>query len=331
MDIEAGFDSLQKNVNAPDAMVDEARKRRNLFIDAFETLDDVEHGRPSGSLARGSHIDPIRDVDTYIEFDAADHPDWGQPGDSAADALDYTREKVNELLGATNGSYDQRVRLARWHNHAVKCFLDDPDDPDAFTVDVMPVLPQTDGSLLIPEALNKRWVLSNPKYLIDEVATHHADWRSFVPLIRLLKHWTREQNTGIKPLVLEVMALTHLQKADTRGEALARFFAAAASAIQYPVTDPAGLCGEIQPGLDRDPARKHLETAAELAHRARDAQARDETDEAGCLWRQFFGDAFPEPDGGCGRFGLGAGAAAGAAVAVVHRPRPRPIRDTPQG
>lgn len=336
MDIEGAFNSLQRNVNAPDDVVVEARDRRNLFINAFETLADVERGRASGSLARGSHINPIKDVDTYIEFDEAAHPDWGQPGDSAAAALDYTRDKVNELLGATNGSYNQCVRLARWRNHAVKCFLDDPDDPDAFTVDVMPVLPQGDGTILIPEAANSRWLLANPQRLIDEVATRHAEWRYFVPIIRLLKHWTREKNTGIKALVLEVMTLDHLRRAETRGEAVARFFAAAASAIQYPVTDPAGLCGEIQPDLDRDEARKHLEVAAEIARRARDAQARDETDEAGCLWRQIFGSAFPEPDGGCSKYlNVAIGGAIGGGI--VHQPRPhprphpRPIRDTPQG
>jgi Second Messenger Oligonucleotide or Dinucleotide Synthetase domain len=329
LDIEAAFNQLQKNVNAPDEMAAEARERRNVFIDAFETLDDVDRGRPSGSLARGSQIDPIKDVDMYIEFDAEAHPDWGQPGRSAADALDYTREKVNELLGVNNGTFDKRVRLARWRNHAVKCFLDDPDDPDAFTVDAMPVLLQEDDSLLIPEALNSRWILANPKHLIEEVAARHSDWSYFVPCVRLLKHWTREHSTGIKPLVLEVMALDHLRAADTRGEALARFFAAAASAIDYPVVDPAGLCGEIQPGLDRTDARKHLAQAAQIAHRARDAQARSQTEEAGCLWRQIFGAAFPEPEGGCSKY-LNIGTGIGI-VGVTSRPRPRPIRDTPQG
>ena len=329
MEIEDAFKVLQGNVNAPKEMVDEAKDRRNVFIGAFKTLDDVLAGRPSGSLARGSQIDPIKDVDLYIEFDKEAHPDWGQPGDSAANALDYTRDKVNELVGATNGSYDKRVRLARWHNHAVKCFLDDPDDPDAFTVDVMPVLPQGDDVLLIPEAQNSRWGLAKPKQLIDEVAEQHADWNLFVPTIRLFKHWTREKSTGIKPLVLEVMTLDHLRAATTRGEAIARFFAAAANAIVYPVVDPAGLCGEVQPDLDRSAARKHLETAAEIAHRARDAESRGENDEAMCLWRQIFGNAFPEPEGGCSKFGLGA---AGAATAISFPPaRPRRVRDTPQG
>jgi hypothetical protein len=325
VDIEKAFDSLQRTVNADPEMVKEARRRRNLFIDAFETLGDVEHGRPSGSLARGSQIDPIRDVDTYMEFDAAQHPTWGTAGTSAQDALDYTQAKVRELLGATEGSFAQVVRLATTRNHAVKCFLDDPDDPDAFTVDVMPVLKQADGTLLIPEALSSQWVPANPKYLIDEVARRHASWPYFVPVIRLLKRWTREKSTGIKPLVLEVMALDHLPEAQTRGEALKRFFAAANYNIGWPVVDPAGLCGEIQPDIDKAAAKKFLEEAAEISYRAEDARACGETDEAACLWRKLFGEAFPEPDGGCD--GINWAGAIGGGLAA----RPRKIKDTPQG
>jgi hypothetical protein len=327
VDIEQAFNTLQINVNAEPDMVKEARRRRNLFINAFETLDDVEHGRVSGSLARGSQIDPIRDVDTYVEFVAAAHSTWGTPGASAQDALDYTQTKVRELLGVSEGSFDQAVRLATTRNHSVKCFLDDPDDPDAFTVDVMPALKQSDGTLLIPEARSSCWVPANPQYLIDEVATRHASWNRFVPVVRLIKRWTREQSTGIKPLVLEVMALKHLAEAPTRGEALKTFFAAANYHIAWPVEDPAGLCGEIQPDMDKTAAKKFLEEAAEISYRAEDARGRDEMDEAACLWRKLFGDAFPEPDGGCA--GIEWGGAIGSGIGVVSRPR-KP-QHTPQG
>ncbi len=148
------FKTFQDVVNADITHVREARARRDLFKGAFGTEEDVEEVIASGSLARGTHKDPIHDVDVIVVFDEDEHPEWGSPGSAAADALDHTRERVNTLLGATNGTYDQAVRLARWRNHAVKCFLDDPDDPDAFTVDAMPAL-RRDGRLLIPEALSE--------------------------------------------------------------------------------------------------------------------------------------------------------------------------------
>ena len=78
--------------------------------------------------------------------------------------------------------------------------------------------------------------------------------------------------------------------------------------------------------MDKAAARKSLEEAAEISYRAEDARERGETDEAACLWRKLFGEAFPEPEGGCG--GIEWGGAIGG-LGVVSRPR-KP-KDTPQG
>ena len=191
------FKTFQDIVNAVITYVREARARRDLFKGVFGAEDDVKEVVASGSLARGTHKDPIHDVDLIVVYDQDEHPEWGTPGSSAADALDYTRERVNALLGATNGTYEKTVRLARWRNHAVKCFLDDPDDPDAFTVDAMPAL-RRDGKLLIPEALAEDWVPCDPEFLIAEVADRHAEWNKFAGTVRMLKWWAAEQDTKIK-------------------------------------------------------------------------------------------------------------------------------------
>ena len=69
----------------------------------------------------------------------------------------------------------------------------------------------------------------------------------------------------MKSLVVEVLALDLLPVAD-RPAALSRFFTAAAEAVWGPICDPAGLCGEIQPDMDR--------AAASAALRGRDAMGR---------------------------------------------------------
>jgi len=138
----------------------------------------------------------------------------------------------------------------------------------------------------------------------------------------------------MKNLVIEVLALHCLPDGD-RPASLARFFTAVAADVMTGVQDPAGHCGEIQPDLDRAKVRESLLAAAELANRALDAAAAD-VDRAVCLWRQVFGQAFPEPSSGCAAFtdqtsrGLGAallGAATGGPAATAT-PRRR-IRDVP--
>ena len=119
MSVNDAFKAFQGVVNADIDQVRLAGTQQPLQ-GSVNSEPDVDEVVASGSLARGTHKDPIHDVDVVVVFDGDQHPDWGQPGTSAEDALDYTRGRVNALLGATNGTYEKAVRLAQWRNHAVK-------------------------------------------------------------------------------------------------------------------------------------------------------------------------------------------------------------------
>jgi hypothetical protein len=293
--INSGFDDVQSAADADIEDVREARRRRDVFKTALGPLDDVEEVRVSGSLARGTHKDPIHDVDLVAVFKGEKHADWGLPGGSAEAALEHTRQLITATLG-TAGTGE--VRLTRLQNHSVKCFLDDPDADDPFTVDVTPALDHPEQGILIPERHSNKWIRSDPQYLIDLVAARHRNWNQFAKLVRVLKRWNSDHGAHLKSLVVEVLALEHLQEAD-RPDAIAGFFTAAADAVWYPINDPAGLCGEIQPDMDKAAANEQLSRAADEAHRALEAAARNETAQAMCRWRKVFGDIYPEPPGGC--------------------------------
>ncbi|HEY1690181.1 MAG TPA: hypothetical protein VGF95_15105 [Solirubrobacteraceae bacterium] len=331
MSLESAFNTLQKNVNVPAEHDKRARERRNVFKAAFRpsSRTDVERVFASGSLARGSQIDPIHDVDMVVVFDASEHPAWGTVGSSAIDALLEVRGQVHELLHHENGTVAQAVRRVDVKNHSLKCFLDDPEEEDAFTVDLVPAIAHGDH-LLIPEVASEGWVESDPEYLIRAVAARHADWGRFVPLVRVLKRWNCDHGKLMKSLVVEVLALQHLREAE-RPQALHAFFTAARMRIHEPVVDPAGHCGVIQPDLDCAAAYDALDEAESWAYKAAIAQQRDEPELAQCCWAEVFGEILPEPAGGCAAkekstgagFFVGTGAAAAAA--------PRKIIDAPQG
>ncbi|MFG2485013.1 hypothetical protein ACGFSI_19940 [Streptomyces virginiae] len=187
MRIDEAFDDFQRSVNEDVSQTRLARDRRDLFKRVLISEPDVTEAFGSGSLRRSTQLRPINDVDIVAVYDAAQHPDWGSAGLSAEHALNHNRSQVNRLLGKTNGSYGNEVRLALPRNHAVKCFLDDPDDENAFTVDVMPALRQADDTLLIPEKLTQTWVPADPEHLINLVADRQRDWEHFRPLVRVLK------------------------------------------------------------------------------------------------------------------------------------------------
>lgn len=89
MQVSTAFGYFQTEVNAESSAVTEGRRRRDLFREGLDPLDDVVRVIPSGSLARRTQLDPIHDVDLIVEFASEEHPDWGRPGDSAeANAID---------------------------------------------------------------------------------------------------------------------------------------------------------------------------------------------------------------------------------------------------
>ncbi|MEU3571254.1 hypothetical protein AB0E96_22950 [Kitasatospora sp. NPDC036755] len=327
MGIDAAFDAFQRTVNEDIEQVKLARQRRDIFKRALLSESEVTEAFGSGSLSRSTQLKPIHDVDVIAVYDASLYPHWGTPGDSAADALDHARRQINRLLGATHGTFAQEVRLADPRNHAIKCFLDDPDDPDAFTVDLMPALRQADGSLLIPEKLNNVWVPANPEYLIAKVADRQAEWGHFRPMVRVLKDWrqTAPVDGRVKSLVMEVLALHCLPTGGNRANGLKSFFTSAAVHVrEQGVHDPANLCGPIQPDLNTPSLAAAFDDAADIADRACAAAAAGDTDGAQRMWQQILGDNFPAPAAPAKK----ASAAVSSAPALLVS---RPVKDAPQG
>lgn len=321
MDLNGAFDAYQRTVDADPEQVELARERRDVFKKTLLAEPDVVEVFGSGSLQRRTQLKPVHDVDLVVVFADDEHPDWGTPGTSSEDALDYVRGRVNTLLGATNGSVDQLVRLARPRDRAVKCFIDPPDQDDAFTVDVMPVLRQEDKTLLLPSRRQEDWSTADPEHLIREVDDRQSKWSYFRPMVRVLKLWRHGVPTKVKSLVMEVLALDCLPVEGNRSEALKAFFTAAAVQVGFGVDDPAGHCGAIQPDLDVVALRSALEDARDVAEQACAAAGDGDTDGAARLWQELFGDDFPAP----------AAKKITSAVAGPLLLRPRPVKDAPQG
>jgi hypothetical protein len=318
MGILDAFNQYQKTIDADPAQVSLARERRDAFVAALQKADGVKEIVKSGSLERRTQLKPIHDVDLIVVFDAAAVPDWGTPGSSSEDALGRVHDEVTDRLGRTLGTESKLVRRADTRDHAVKCFVDPPDLENAFTVDVMPVLRQSDNTQLIPSTRDQRWSTADPEYLSEQVRLHHTDWSYFRPIVRVLKDWRLDitAETRIKSLVMEVLALQCLPHTGTRPEALRTFFSTAAVEVNLGVVDPAGHCGAIQSDLDTAALRDALLEAADLADLACDQAARNDTDGAQRTWQKLFGPDFPAPKKTAPR------------AAVVAAPL---IADSPQG
>ena len=152
----------------------------------------------------------------------------------------------------------------------------------------MPAL-LSEGRYLVPEFATKTWILTDPRDLIAKVAARHAAWGKYAGTIRMLKAWAAAHSTEdapIKSLVMEVLALDYLPTNHTRPVALREFFTAATFQIENHtvVSDPADLCGPIQPNLDYTTFADLLRAARYEAILACSAQARGDDTAAITHW-----------------------------------------------
>ena len=283
-----------------------ARWRRDTFAAALRRLPGVVEVIYSGSLARGTQVGPIHDIDLIVVFEESEYPDWDSGAASAHAALVTLEAGIRKELGGVTGP----VGRTELRNHVVKC----PDVslgpldgiiPSAPPVDVMPAI-RKGSHLRVPEQRSGRWVDVDPEKLIRLVAERTREWEYFDEVVRMIKDWAKHKHLKMSSLAVEVMVLKYLPRPRffetlSCGEAVARFFEAAARAHITSLTDPAGRCGEIDPGLDYAALRRALGQGAVLARQAMNAEhalsnpgsAPGPIQDPGVFWRLLFGRKFP--------------------------------------
>jgi hypothetical protein len=302
-EISAEFDRFSRDIASDPIMVLLARWRRSAFIDALRRRPDVVDVIPSGSLARGTHVGPIHDVDLIVVFDQTKHPEW-RGGGSAQAALEHTQTGIRETLqsGPLSLVHDTELR-----NHVVKCSLDPslgPFDlviPGAPPVDVMPAV-RAGSHLRVPERRSDRWIDVDPERLMKMVAARQREWSNFDQVVRMIKDWAEHHGLHMKSLAVEVLVLTYLPRPGlfetvSCSDAIARFFEAASRAHITRLVDPAGRCGEIDPHMNYAALRKALADSADLARKAVEAErawenrhlSRDGVTHPSVFWQQIFG------------------------------------------
>ena len=317
MESDDGFRSFSKAIKSDPLDVRLAKWRRDAFIGKLNRLPDVVEVIESGSLARGTQIGPVHDVDLIVVFDSSCYPDYGikdkseSARESAQTAMTYLETELGHQLHPWLGAREGMLKETEQRTHVVTCYADwavvlADIIPMAPPVDVMPAV--REGShLLVPER-GTGWIDVDPEWLIRQVAQRQREWKYFTEVVGMVKAWAEHEKLGMKNLAVEIMVLRYCPRPGffetlSCGEAVARFFDAAYKAHIRSLKDPAGRSGEIDPKTGYSKLRTALENAAGLAQKAMDAEhawknrrhaVKDVThpDE---IWRELFGSDFPRP------------------------------------
>jgi hypothetical protein len=312
MESDDGFRSFSRAIESDPIGVLLAKWRRDAFIEKLQRLPDVAEVIPSGSLTRGTQTEHIHDVDLIVVFKRSDHPDYGSERESAQAAMQHLQEGLREQLHPWRGAEPGLLDDTELRTRVVKCLGGWTERfaeviPSAPPVDVMPAV-REGAHLLIPER-GKGWTAADPEKLMRQVAQREREWEYFTEVVKMVKAWAERNHLGMKNLAIEVMVLKYCPRPGmfetlSCGEAVARFFENAAKANITSLKDPAGRCGEIDPGMNYMKWMKlqaALSSAAGLARQAMDAEhewkhrfhaTRDVThpDE---FWRKLFGKKYP--------------------------------------
>jgi Nucleotidyltransferase domain len=323
MESDDGFDAFGKEIKSDPFGVLLAKWQRDSFIRKLESLPDVIEVIPSGSLARGTHIGPVHDVDLIVVFDKSAHSDFGSGPESAQTAMTYLENKLLELLHPLSGT-EVLIKGTEQRTHVVKCDGGSTGPfaeiiPTAPPVDVMAAVREKPymlgkSPLLVPElgrvsalggARESKWVDVDPETFMRQVEQRQREWKYFTEVVRMVKAWAKHEKLDIKSVAIEAMVLLYCPRPRmfetlSRGEALARFFDAAGKKLTT-LWDPAGL-REIDPGMNYGKLKRKLTDAAGLAREAMDAEyswknrfqlMQDATHPDVC-WRKLFGKEYPQ-------------------------------------
>jgi hypothetical protein len=315
MESDDGFRSFSRAIESDPIGVLLAKWRQDVFVRKLKKLPDVVDVIPSGSLTRGTQIGAVHDVDLIVVFDSAQHPDYGITGESgraaesAQAAITHLENGLLEQLHPWRGAAGGLLKETEQRRHVVKYQGDWAGPfreiiPSAPPVDVMPAVRER-SHLLIPER-GTGWIDVDPERLIRQVEQRQREWKYFKEVVGMVKAWARLNHLQMKNLAIEVMVLQYCPRPGffetlSVGEAVARFFEAAAKARISSLKDPAGRCGEIDPRMNFGKLRSALDDAAVLSRLAMDAEhlwknrqhTVEEVIHPDVIWRELFGRKYP--------------------------------------
>jgi len=167
-------------------------------------------------------------------------------------------------------------------------------------VDVVPAFNRQGGGYLIPNSVSQSWISTDPKKHVEIVANsnkaHNSD---FVPLVKMIKAWNKNNNKYFSSFHLEVLALSILNNVTISDypSGIRFFFDKARDLITKQNPDPAGYGGDVGNYINTQEKIKEAVTKFELAYnraiKAEDFGNRGYTKDAVDLWIKIFGDNFP--------------------------------------
>ena len=280
------FSKFLEDITATDNQKSTFIPNRKASVDedmgkAFPSTSDMPYwkGILMGSASKGTIIRPLDDIDVLAVF-SNENGAWSK---YAYDSKSFIY-RIREAYAGT------KIQQVGTRGQAVRVFY-----KTGGHVDVAPVIHRGNDVYHLPNGAGG-WLLTAPTvanaWFSDK---NKALGYHLGPVVRLLKAWNRAHSKHFRSFHLETVAATTFGSLGSNyRDALQKFFEWAPRYLN--VSDPGGQGGDLSTYLTwtgRQNLIQALNTAADRAKKANEAEARGDHAEAKRLWRIILGDTFP--------------------------------------
>jgi hypothetical protein len=288
--VKESFRAFAKNVNITDRQENAVTNcKTNVVAKLKATLTlHSEEARVIGSWDRDTLIRYLSegDVDVMIVLHYASNKEW-----DTADGTGYVLQRFKAILDAaypdTPCSVDRNCVTMKLSQ---------------FRLDVVPAFSLNGGGYQIPDTYRRQWLNTDPvEFAARMTAINKAMGRDFIPLVKMVKAWNRQEGKPLRGFHLECLLHARYKNYTTSytySSMLCRFFEALPGYVRAACYDPVtgdrvdGYLGPDSPGSDR---QKVIAKAERAAHKALEA-LNDENDYPSVAideWKELLGEFFP--------------------------------------
>lgn len=288
--IDAAFSQYKSNLEITDrqeAMVSTRRASAVSALAAALTLN-TEQSKVIGSWDRHTLTRFLSegDVDVMVILNYGAHKSWDTP-DGTVSALDRFKSILTAAFPSATVRRDRNCVAIQFSE---------------FRLDVVPAFSNNGGYYEIPDTARRKWLQTDPiAFATRMTAVNKAMDGDFIPLVKMVKGWNRNEGWPIKSFHLECLMYERYElytKGYTYPSMLNAFFADLPNRLSLPVHDP--VRGDRVDGyMDEGSPSRRLKAIAKARSAAlKSAEAYVDQDKYGPAvaipeWKALLGTFFP--------------------------------------
>jgi len=285
--VNEAFNIMRSNLEITQLQQEAVSARQRSVREHIQRNMTVADDFLIGSYARHTMIGPLAeaDVDILVVLDPSYYHDINGKTDPQARLLDKVRSVLCDKYTTTTVSRNGQAVTIKFSDYCV---------------DVVPGFLTQSADYLIPDSITKRWIYTNPKKHNEAMTQTNAKRdKSFVPLIKMIKAWNRNNGSMFSSFHLEVMGAILFENISIAAfqSSLLTYFDQGIYRITQRCPDPAGFDDNLGTYLSiGDKMQKAPRLFEKASNHARNAIAHERSgrpDLAIDEWKQVFGTCFP--------------------------------------